>query len=389
MGWIRWLTSCLQHMKNTNGRVLILYASAGQGHVSSARSIKEAFLRHYPNVVVEDVDIIDYANKVFQKFFISGYEQLADKAPAVWGFLYHTAQSKSRQQFFQLVSQLALESRLLSMIQEFKPDMIVATHFLPAKIISFSKQQDLISIPSTVVVTDYGCHNFWVDEDVNYYCVATDTVSACLRRWAVPAKKIIVTGIPIHQKFSQKINRLALFKKFGLDQKRKTLLIVGGQFTISALKKIIQGIQQRHADSVQFLVVAGRDQKLQQALKGETFTQADQVKVFGFVDNMEELMTVSDLLFSKAGGLTVSEALAKGLPMVINKVIPGQEEDNVNYLVSCGAAIKTSSFDGIVEQVNALLAKPQQLEKMKQAAQSVGKPQAAKVLADFVVKKIS
>lgn len=370
-------------------KVLVLYAEAGQGHAVSAQSIKQAFNAKYPQVKVKEVNVIDYANKLYQKTFVKGYEKVSGKMPAVWGFLYKHYDSHSRQRFLQFVSKLALESKLIPLIKDFNPDIIIATHFLPIKLISFSKQQDLIQIPSAVVVTDFGCHSFWVDDEVNYYFVATPGVGKCLQKYGVNPNQIFVTGIPINLKFSKKLSKSKLITKLGLKIGKTTVLIVGGQFNFSALSQIINGVLKKHLDGVQFLVVAGRDKTLAQAIKNSSLDKNPNVKVFGFVDNMEELMTVADLVFSKAGGLTVSECLAKGLPLVINKVIPGQEEDNVNYLTSKSAAIKAENFDGIIKAVNDLLANSQKLNQMKKVAKEIGRPNSATDLVDFVVSKIS
>jgi processive 1,2-diacylglycerol beta-glucosyltransferase len=135
--------------------------------------------------------------------------------------------------------------------------------------------------------------------------------------------------------------------------------------------------------------VAGRDKELNDALAASDLKKDLQIKIFGFVNNMEELMTAADLIFSKAGGLTVSECLAKGLPMVINKVIPGQEEDNLDYLVKNEAAIRATTFDEIIEQVNRLLGDPQKIASMKGNCLKLGRPHSAEALADFVYNKIN
>ena len=167
------------------------------------------------------------------------------------------------------------------------------------------------------------------------------------------------------------------------------MLIVGGQFSFESLQNVISSVEAKHQGKVQFLVVAGRDKDLKEAIESSNLSEKSNTKVFGFVSNMEELMTVSDVIFSKAGGLTVSECMAKGLPMIINKVIPGQEEDNVSYLVGKGAAIRVKSFDEVGGVVSELLSDSTKLASMKQAAKSIGKPDSATDLADFVIKKIA
>jgi processive 1,2-diacylglycerol beta-glucosyltransferase len=239
-----------------------------------------------------------------------------------------------------------------------------------------------------MVCTDFGCHSFWVNPAVNYYFGATDTVKQCLKGFGVTEEKIVVTGIPIQSKFAKVQNKAELLKKFELQPDIFTMLIVGGQVTLRELQDILEGIDRKNQGKIQYLVVAGRDKYLKQSLEKSDLDKNSHVKVFGFVDNMEELMSVSDLIFSKAGGLTVSECLAEGLPLVINKVIPGQEEDNVNYLVEKGAAVKVGDYKEIVGVVNNLIDNPDKVSAMKIAAKKIGKPNSAETMADYVVDKI-
>ena len=340
-------------------------------------------------MAVETCDILDFASRWYRLIFVHGYNYISAKLPKFWGWLYHHYNDQSHQALAVKISQWAVERRFIAHIKSTRPDFIIATHPLPMIIVSQSKRRDVIEILSSIVVTDYGCHSFWVDPEVNYYFVATPDVAQCLRGVAVPAEKIVVTGIPIHQKFSKVLDRAALQKKFSLHSDRSTVLIVGGQFSFDALRSILQGIEQNVGAGVQFLIVAGRDAALKEALDRSDLGKNPQVRVFGFVDNMEEIMTAADLIFSKAGGLTVSECMAKGLPMVIHQVIPGQEEDNVSYLVSRGAALKAENVSEIITSVTRLLKEKKKLAAMQHAAVTIGKPRSAFDLATFVYERIT
>src|SRR3989338_2714507 len=370
-------------------KVLIVYATGGMGHVTAARAVQQAFAAKYPDVVVKNVDVIDYASKLYQKVFVDGYNYVSSKTPELWGWLYRQFNHRTNQKLPTALSKLAIEGKFIPFIKEFKPDFIVATHPLPMMLVSASKRKEVINILSSMVVTDFGCHSFWVDPEVNYYFVATQDVARCLGGYGVKLGQMAVTGIPIEPKFAQNFDKKILQQKFGLNPNLFTLLIVGGQFNFSVLKTIISGVKKKNGDKIQFLVVAGRDVDLKESLDNSDFSKNHQVKIFGFIDNMHELMAVSDLIFSKAGGLTVSECLALGLPMIINKVIPGQEEDNVNFLVRKGAGIKVNNFSEIVKSVNQLIINPTKIQKMKKAAKSLDRPKSAEALADFVYKRIS
>jgi len=369
-------------------KVLIVYATGGMGHVTSARAIEEAFRQKYPDVETKNVDVIDFATKVYKKVFVDGYNLVSAKTPELWGWLYRQFNNRTNQKLPNLLSKLAIEGNFIPFVQEYKPDFIISTHPLPMVLLSVSKKHDVIDILSSMVVTDFGCHSFWVDPEVNFYFVATPAVGQCLLQYNADPKKIVPTGIPIEPKFSKELNKSELQQKFGLKPDVFTLLFVGCLFTFEVLKQEIDQIQASGVRA-QFIVVAGRDAVLKAALEKANFGANQNIKVFGFVNNLEELMTVSDAIFSKAGGLTSSECMAKGLPMIINKVIPGQEEGNVEYLVSQSAAIKVNDFSEISQVVVDLINNPTKLQNLKQAALKIGKPKSAETLVDFVYKIIN
>ncbi len=376
-------------MKAINKKVLLINTPAGGGHVKAAKAIEEAFKLYYPEIVIKNVDILDFASDLYRKIVKDGYDFICKNQPEVWGWLYQHYNEKSKQKFLTRLSQLAIEKKFIPFVKEFNPDFIIATHPLPAVVISQSKQQDIIDIKSSLVVTDFGCHSFWIDKEVNYYFVATDKVKKCLEDYRIDPSKIVVTGIPIELKFLTACKKSEILKKLGLKSDIFTVLVIGGQFTFSDLQKVINGAKNNHQGKIQFIVVSGRDHKLAEEIAESDLSKSQGVKAFGFVENMEELMSAADLIFTKAGGLTVSECLAKCLPMIINKVIPGQEEDNVNYLFSNGAAVKADGTDQIIEEIGKLLAAPAKLAAMKKNCKNLAKPRAAKSLVDFVYKIIS
>lgn len=370
-------------------KVLIVYASGGMGHVMAAKAIEQAFKRKYPEVEVKNVNVIDFANKTYKFFFVDGYNYISGKLPNLWAWLYQTFNNKNRQGLPSLISYLSIKNRFIPFIKEYNPDFIISAHPLPMIIVSRSKDKKIIDVLSSMVCTDFGCHSFWVDPEVNYYFGAVDNVGKCLKGFGVSDDKIVITGIPIEEKFAQPSNKSEILKKHGLRENVFTILIVGGQFDFLTLKTIISEIIKKHDGNVQFLVVAGRDNKLKEDLdKSDLNKDFANVKAFAFIDYMHELMTVSDIIFSKAGGLTVSECLAKGLPLVINKVIPGQEEDNVQYLTSHNAAIKVNDTNGIIAAIDDLINNPKKVSDMKAAARTIGQPNSAENLADFVMQKI-
>jgi processive 1,2-diacylglycerol beta-glucosyltransferase len=368
-------------------KVVIFYATGGRGHVTAAKALEQSFAEHYPDVEVKNLDILDFASATYRKIFVDGYNYVSARHPRLWGRLYHGFNKEANQRWAKRISEIAIGPHLLEFLRTEKPDFIISTHPLPMQLISYGKHKDIIDIPSSMVVTDFGCHSFWVDPAVNQYFVATEEVAMCLRGYGVPVDHVEATGIPIEPKFSKVQDRAALAARFGVDPNRPCLLIVGGQFSLDDLQTLLRDVEQAHP-TAQFLIVAGRDEHLKTALDSSTLGQSKNIVTFGFVENMEELMTVADVIFTKAGGLTVSECLAKGLPMVINKVIPGQEDDNVQFLVRKGAAIHVEEGMTVAAAVNKLLSDQDKLKEMRAAAAALGRPDSAKTVVDMVVDQI-
>lgn len=366
-------------------KVLIVYATGGMGHVTAAKAAEEAFKKYHPDIEVASIDIIDFASGLYKTIFVKGYNFVSAKYPGIWGWLYRVFNKKKNQGLASWLSIKAISKKFIPFIQELNPDFIVSTHPLPAMLISRSKDDGLKNILSSIVVTDFGCHSFWVDENTNYYFVATDAVKLCLQNYKVNADQIVVTGIPIQGKFSESITRAQIAKSLEISDKKFTVLIVGGQLDIESLIEILTKVSDKN-EEIQFLVVAGRDKTLKEAIDKSDIGQKENVKTFGFVDNMHEMMSAADIIFSKAGGLTTSECMAKELPMIINQVIPGQEEDNLSYLTKKGAAIHSTTNDAIAKAINNLATNQDKLKKMKSSCKEIGKPKSAKSLADFVVK---
>ena len=178
-------------------KVLIAYATGGMGHVTAARAIEEAFKNKYPEVEINKVDVIDYANTVYKKIFVDGYNFVSAKKPQMWGWLYKSFNKPISQKLPTMLSRLAIEGHFIPFVKKYNPDFIVSTHPLPMRLISHSNEQNVIDIHSSMVVTDFGCHSFWVDDQVNYYFTATEDVGKCLQNYGVTPDQVVVTGIPI------------------------------------------------------------------------------------------------------------------------------------------------------------------------------------------------
>jgi len=369
-------------------RVLLLHGSGGMGHIKAADSLYAAFRDKYPDIGVENINVLDFSPKIFHWGFDESYNFMSSITPPLWGALYRYYDVKRKEsQLTHLLSRVTtIESKLVKFIEEYIPDVIISTHPFPMQLISYTKKHHIIGIPSVNIPTDYGCHRFWINEDVNLYCVATDGVGKCVEKHGVSPDKIVVTGIPIHKKFSGVFKKSELREKYDIPKSARVLFLIGGQTQHDDMLKIVKNFL-NEGEEMYAVVVSGRDKRLQGYFNDHGMSGHPRLRLFGFVDNIEEFMAISDLIFSKAGGLTVSECMAMRLPMIIRKVIPGQEEHNMRFLVGRGSAIHIKRVKNIASGAAEILRDARRLEEMKKACDSIRKPDAAYSIAERVYEQ--
>lgn len=370
-------------------RILILYAPFGAGHVSAAQAIVEAFMLKYPDVEIKNIDVLEFVPDVFKQGLSWAYNQSTTKVPILYKWVYNYYNDKKRAERLNNLSKVILKnSKFIEFIEDFNPDFIISTNYLPMQLVSLTKEEKIINIPSANVCTDFGFHSLLHNKDVNYYFVATEDVKNSVVRYGVKRDKIQVTGIPIGLKFKdQLINKEKIINDLNFDNIKPILLIVGGRISYNDLSEIIIGLKNKNSD-MQFIVVSGRDKVLQKKLEESEFFNDNFIKIFNFIDNIEEYMSIADLIITKAGGLTVSECLVKDLPMIFTDIIPGQEEDNVNYIIKRGAGVKSGNLKKTIYMINELLTHNEKILKMKDNCQKMAKPEAAEKLVDYIVTKI-
>ncbi|MCX6722079.1 MAG: glycosyltransferase, partial [Candidatus Staskawiczbacteria bacterium] len=325
-------------------KVLILYAPLGAGHGAAAKAVEEAFALKYPNIEVKNVNILDYTVKSFRFGLPWAFSYFNSKAPFVYKWVYRFYNNQTNHKNANRISGIVLKKKkFVKFIEEFNPNFIISANPLPRQLVLEAGGKKITDIPSANICTDFGFHSLWYDNKVKYYFVATESVkNALMNNHNVAGEKIMVTGIPICSKFNKKLDREKIIKDLGFDASKPILLIVGGKISYNNLIKIIKGIK-RSGKIVQLIVVAGRDKVLEKKISSSDLKNDKAIRTFGFVDNLEEYMTIADLILTKAGGLTVSECLVENLLMIFNNVIPIQEDDNVEYSEKNGVGVKVNN----------------------------------------------
>ena len=349
-------------------KVLVFSAAFGNGHLRAAEAVIEGILIKHPSAKIIHLDFGDFLNQPINTLIKNVYSEMIKYIPKLWGRLYYkTAKVQLRAKSQHFLSRLG-RSEFLKYIQVFKPDFIVCTYPTVSSILAQLRLEQLLQVPVITVITDYTVHSHWVHRGVDGYIVACPEVKESLVSWGIKAQRIYMTGIPVSPKFEVEIDRGQIIAKLGLKSDLPTFLLMGGSYgVLKSAKRICKKL----ADSlvpVQAIIVCGKNNKLYHSLE-EVIAQGRNLMIrFEFVDNVEELMSVSDLIITKAGGLTVSEALTKHLPLVIYKPIPGQEEENAHFVQRVGAGCVAGNEEELKQLINRFLKHPEDIEKMRKKA---------------------
>jgi processive 1,2-diacylglycerol beta-glucosyltransferase len=361
-------------------RVLVLSVSAGAGHVRAAEAICSHAQAMQEEVSVTHLDVMDYVPATFRTIYTDFYVALINKYPALWGMLYdatNDAPQDTRMQRVRRAVERLNTHALRRKIAALAPDAIVCTHFLPAEVLARMLRTQRLTCPVWVQVTDFDLHRLWIQDGMAGYFAANEEVAFRMRAQGIAAEKIAVTGSPIMPTFGLPLSRTENARALGLDPARTTVLLMGGGAGIGRLEQIAERLLACEGD-FQLIALAGRNEATFAALKALAARYPQRLRAHGYTQRIERLMACADLAVTKPGGLTTSECLAMGLPMIINDPIPGQEERNANFLLEQGVALKASDPITLEYRIRHLLAQPQQLAAMRQKALSLAHPHAAR-----------
>src|SRR3954451_4825509 len=347
-------------------RGLIISTSAGTGHVAAGAALEKAF-RADPRVAeVRHEDALRFTNKLFRDFYSKLYETMIVATPALLGWFYRNSDEPWKTDAVRIRLDRLNTGRLVKFISKFEPDLIVCTHFMPAGIISHLIRNGKLDAHLSIVVTEFDFHAMWLSKIFHRYFVACREVKAQLEALGLPGDRITVSGIPIDPVFAEPIDSESVRVRYGLDPFRTTLLVSAGALGVGPAEMVVAQLKQlRH--EVQTLVVCGKSESLQKNVT-EMVAEDPAFRVLGYSDRMAELMRISNVFIGKPGGLTTSEALACGLPMIIVSPIPGQEERNSDHLLEAGVALKCNDLLTLPYKLDQLLDDPERLQLMRTRA---------------------
>ena len=371
-------------------KVIIFYAAYGGGHLSAARSIKENIETNYQNVEVKLVDCMEYVNKVVNKVTTKAYSELAKKAPRTWGKVYWKSQ-KGPLAHISTASNKVLSIKLNKLLQDFEPDIIISTHPFGTQMCAYLKKLGKLNSKIATVMTDYAPHDQWLvlNNYVDYYFVSHEGMKKQLHEKGITNDKIFATGIPLSNKFLLKYDKAKTLENFGLAPDKKTVLFFGGgEFGLGKTQtfKIFKSFVESNND-IQIVAIAGKNLKMKEHFEQlvEELDKQDKVKILEYTDKVPELMSISDLVVTKPGGLTTTESLASGLPIVVINPIPGQEEENATYLEKNKVAIWIRKDDNVEQILSNLFSDPSKMREMKIRARLISKKNSTKDICKILL----
>lgn len=363
--------------------IMLLYASAGAGHKRAAEALASAFGKAAPSASITTRDILDFTPALFRKSYAEGYLRIVRRAPELWSYMYAKSDRTSPTPWRRKVRAAFNKVNagdFLKFCDKSAPDVVVCTHFLPLEMLSTRFRRKTPRFLYAGVVTDFAVHSLWMFPNVPVYYVATDEAKRHMTRAGCPAGTIRVTGIPVDPVFSRTEPAREARKRLGLDPDLPAVLLLSGGFGVGPTTDLIAAFREDRP-ACQLLVVAGANAAMKARAELTAAGLPRPVKVFGFVNNMHELMDAADIVVSKPGGLTTSEVLAKGKPLIIVDPIPGQEQRNAEFLMEAGAGVRLHDIADAPFRVAEMLENPGRLEAMKRNASAIGRPNAA---ADIV-----
>ncbi|CEP44238.1 MGDG synthase family glycosyltransferase [Paraclostridium sordellii] len=400
-------------------KVLIMSASTGGGHNRAARAIKEELIKKTvdgESIECKIVDSLKLVNTTMDKIISRGYEKSAIYTPNAYGRVYRLSESGlvSKNEFKDNMITTFMAKKFRKLLLDEKPDVIIGTHPFPMIALSTLKKQcshhaisntvfhsslndkfvsyfNINQFPTLIsVLTDYTTHSTWIQNELDYYIVGHEYVKELLISEGVDSNKIKPLGIPVEKSFLQHRNRELVLSELGFDSSKLTVLLMGGSFGAGNIKETLEELININRD-FQILVITGKNESLKEKLdkKLKLHNLDKKVKVLGFTNKMNDILASIDVLVTKPGGLTTTEALLKDVPMIVPYYIPGQEEENLDFLCNCGSALRTTKKYSLSVLLKVLIDDSSRLEILKKNIKSIRKFNSSQNIANLVVENLS
>ncbi|MFH1360579.1 MAG: glycosyltransferase [Candidatus Omnitrophota bacterium] len=369
-------------------KVLLMYITEVSGHHQASKAIEKALKDLDPSVETSRVNGFEFAYPIIEKIINKAYMGVIKRTPKIWDYLYDNPKIVKRTQSIKEAIHKSKHEKLAKLFGQFQPDAVICTQAFPCGLFADFKKTYRLKTTLIGVLTDHAPHSYWLNDSVDYFIVPSQEARERFLKEGIPQERIKLFGIPIDPKFTKTLDRDAIVSDLGLDPAIPTILIMGGGQGLGPIKNIVKSLNKIET-AFQLIVVAGTNKKLIKWLKKIHFKSPRKILIFEYADNIDELMEVSTLAVTKAGGLTTAESLAKGLPLVIVKPIPGQEERNTDFFIKNGMAVRVNHVKDVGQEIDILLKTPERLLAMRQAALDKSRTHASYDIAKLVLSNVS
>ena len=374
-------------------KILIFYGAYGGGHLAAASAIKNYIDKNFTDCTTMMVDCVEYINKYLNKVSTAAYKEMAKKAPWVWKKVYNNSDHGALAKVSNASNKL-MAKKLNNILQEFKPDLVISTHPFSNQMCTNLKKNKKINCKIATVLTDMAIHSQWITdpEYIDYFFVSNDEMKNAMIDKNIPEFKIFVTGIPLSERFKQTYNKSEIFNEFKLNPDKKTILFfAGGEFGLGRKRtSLVFRALIRLFKDCQVIAISGKNKKMYHKMLSlvDLYKANNRIRVLDFTNKVPEIMSISSLVITKPGGLTTTESLVSGLPIVIINPIPGQEEENAEYLEKNGLAIWIKKEDNIARVLKNLYRHPEILKKMKLNIKNYAKPDSTKDICEILINTL-
>lgn len=362
--------------------ILFLTASAGGGHLKAAEAIMEKTLKRFPKTRTRIVDALDYTHPLLGKLVIGGYLNTVRNVPVLYGKLYELAERRDSINSFSKYINRLFSYRIERLIREFQPAAVVCTHIFPFQMATELKRKGKITVPVVGVITDFGTHSLWARCRADAYIVAHEYMRQEMIKQGIEGSLVHSVGIPVSDAFRQKKDRGMVLKKLGLRNK-PTFLMMGGSLGYGEIYHTFLSLMDCNKD-IQVIVLTGRNRRLKKKLEKLPLKMDKRVRIYGYTDKVAELMDASDFIITKPGGLTLAEALAKELPILLISPLPGQEERNAHFLLNNGAAASLLHKEEVESFFCQVMDNPLRVRHMKEMAKYLAKPESGEDIVKLI-----
>lgn len=369
-------------------KFLLLTASVGSGHEKAAGAIAEGIKKSFPLAKLDIVDFMSWHTSFINAFMKSCYLKMLSLVPNLYEFMYQFTDGKRKGGCIQLLMAYAMSISIKSLIRKHEPDVIICTHPFPAEAVSHLGEKWRKNFLSAAVITDYSVHQMWICPHMDLYFVGCDFMQKQLIADGIAKNIIHVTGIPVAERFQKEHDKKLCRQKLDLALYKPVILLMGGGLGLGRIGMALEQLETID-EPLQLIVVAGRNRELLHKAEAVSKQSHHEIFVYGYTDKVHELMGAADLLLTKPGALTLTEALSLGLPMLLHEPIPGPETDNARYMSGCGSAIWLHAGDNLAYILRHLLADKDKLADMERAARKNRKPEAVGKIIEVIKESIN